>query len=115
VHVEGIPPRRAFGPAVPSELVTADDSAEPSDERLHEASLDRRQPDPGPSEAKHAVDIQLRHLVLMLPHPRVERLDPCADVGLVGRHPHPILQAVTDRRGRDPRLDEQEPGAALLL
>jgi hypothetical protein len=115
VHIEGVPAGGAVGPTGSCELFAADHRAIASDQRLHQAGLDRWQSDPAAVEPQHTVDIELGYLAHVFTNSSVECLDASADVGLVGGHAHPVLEAVADRRWGDALVDQQQPGPAFLL
>ena len=113
MHIEGVAARRALGPAGPSQLVAAHDRAEALEERRHQAGLDRRQRHPVRAEAQHTVAIELGRTGRCCIGPLASTDRPGPDVGLVGRHPDPVLEAVERPRGPAPALDEQQSRATL--
>jgi hypothetical protein len=115
VHIESVATGRALRPSVARQLIAAHDRAEAGDERLHQAGLDRWQPDPGALVAKHAVDIELRHPSLVLALARRQRRDPRTDVGIGSGNANPVLETVLDRRRRGADFHQQQASRALLL
>lgn len=114
MHVEDIAAGAAPGPYGTAQRVPTDDGAEPDDEGVGQAGLDRRERHPARPEAQDAVRVDLRDGSQVGPSPGQEPVHPGLEVGLRGGEADPVLQAVEGFGRGDAVVDEQQPGDVPL-
>jgi len=109
MNIERIAARGALGPTRASQLIPAHHRTEPVEEYRHQPRLHRRERDPFRTGAKHPIGIEGRPHGRMHLDPAEHRTTAGIDVGLTGRHPHPVLEAVGHDRRRLILVDQKDP------
>jgi hypothetical protein len=113
MDIERIATWRAFRPTCMCQVLPADHCAVALQEGLGQARLDGRQGHPTRAVAEDAVVVEKGQAGTVEVGSSLEPGHADAQVHLAGRHPYPVLQAVTAFRGPIVPFHEEQPRPPL--